>query len=136
MRTSAGQPDPPPAVAPRGSASATTSADITGPPPWVRYPTRLEGRWVAGKGPGRVALVVSNASFDVLKEVGQRQGHPALHRTMVVFGDQVLLRTPGDRDDVSTYRWRVAGDRLTFELVRQTPGVRLGLAGLTFRSAA
>ena len=107
----------------------------TGPPPWVRYPTPLEGRWVAGKGPGRVTLVVSNASFDVVSEVGQRQGHPTLHRTMVVFGDQVLLRKPGDRDDIATYRWRVTGDRLTFELVRQTPAVPLELAGLDFLSA-
>jgi hypothetical protein len=104
-----------------------------GPPPWVRYPTRLEGRWVSGSAGSRLTLVVSNASVDLWQGVGQRQGHPSMHRVMIVVGQRVILRVPGDPGDVATYAWRISRDRLSFELVDKAPGATAQLAGLTFR---
>jgi hypothetical protein len=106
-----------------------------GPPPWVRYATPLEGRWVADGGSGRVTLVVKNASFDVWQGVGQRQGMPTTHREMIVRDDRVTIHVRGSDEELATYRWRISGDRLTFEPVDPTVEAAALLAGLSFRSA-
>jgi hypothetical protein len=106
----------------------------TGPPPWVRYETPIEGRWVADDGPQRVTLVVKNASFDLWQGAGQRQGLPTTRRTMNVREDRVTIHSPGDDGELATYRWRISGDRLTFEPVEPFPETAALLAGLSFRS--
>jgi hypothetical protein len=127
--TPAAAPSPPPA------ALAAPRAVPTGPPPWVRYPTPLEGRWVAADASDRVILVIHDTYIDVWQGVGQQQGLPLARRIMVVVGDRVQLRTPGDRGEVATYRWRISGERLSFELVDQTPKSASMLARLTFYPA-
>jgi hypothetical protein len=135
VRTSADDPHRRPQAEPTVPGASTVSHVVPiGPPPWVRYSTPLEGRWVSEAGPGRITLVVSNASFDVLREVGQRQGFPATHRLMVLLGDRVILRIPGG-PQVTAYRWRVDGDQLTFELLGTSPETGLRLGGRTFVSA-
>ncbi len=85
-----------------------------GPPPWVRYETPLEGRWVSGTGSQRVTLLVSNMSFDLWQGIGQRQGAPTSRHEMIVLGDQVLIHSLGG-DDFTTYLWHIAGGLLTFQ---------------------
>jgi hypothetical protein len=123
---------PPPAAPPPPAASSSTTALTLGPPPWVRYPTPLEGRWVSTRGPRQATLVVHNAYLDLWQGTGQRQGLPLTHRVMVVVGDRVHVRTPGDPSEVATYQWRIKGQRLTFELVDKTPKSAAMLEGLTF----
>ena len=118
---------PPPAVAP-----SSTPALTLGPPPWVRYPTPLEGRWVSTRGPGRTTLLIHNAYLDLWQGVGQQQGLPLARRVIVVVGDRVHLRALGDPGEVATYRWRLEGDRLSFRLVERTPQSAAMLAGRTF----
>jgi hypothetical protein len=54
---------------------------------------------------------------------------------MVVVGDRVHVRVLGEPAEVATYRWRISGGRLSFELVEQTPKSSSMLAGLTFEPA-
>jgi hypothetical protein len=130
-RLSAGDEEAPAAAPPPPAASTPSGALPMGSPPWVRYPTPLEGRWVSG-GPHRVTLVIHNAYLDVWQGVGQRQGAPFARRVIVVVGDRIHVRAPGDSVEVTTYRWRISGKRLTFELVDQAPESTSGLAGALF----
>ena len=100
-----------------------------GPPPWVRYPTPLEGRWVSTRGPGQTTLVIHNAYLDLWQGVGQQQGRPLTHRVMVVVGDRVHVRTPGEPAEVATYRWRVDGDRLVLSWSTRRRSLRPSWAG-------
>ena len=131
-RLSAGDEEAPAAAPPPPAASTPSRAVPLGPPPWVRYPTPLEGRWVSVGAPDPVTLVIHNAYVDVWQGIGQAQGLPLLRRVMLVVGDHVYLWTLGARSEVATYRWRISGDRLSFELVEQTPKAPSMLAGLTF----
>lgn len=122
-----------PAAAPASRTASTASpAQPLGPPPWVRYPTALEGRWVTEEAAGHVTLLISNAYLDIWQGIGQQQGRPLTRRTITVLGNRVYVRTLGDPGEVATYRWRISGERLTFELVEQTPKSPSLLAGLTF----
>jgi hypothetical protein len=88
----------------------------------VRYPTPLEGSWVSVRADGRLNLVISNADLDLWLGTERRpQARLLAHRTMIVIGDRVLVRVPGDRDEAATYRWRVDGDRLVLRLLERTP---------------
>ena len=42
----------------------------------------------------------------------------------------------GDDAELATYRWRIAGDRLTFRLLERTPEAALRLESLTFHRRA
>jgi hypothetical protein len=122
-----------PAAAPPPTAtSSSTRVQTLGPPPWVRYPTRLEGRWVSTSGSGRTILVIHNAYLDLWQGTGQQQGRPLTRRVMVVAADRVHVRPPGDAGEVATYRWRIEGDRLSFRLVERTPKSASMLDGRTF----
>ena len=79
-----------------------------------------------------MTLVVHNYSLDVWQGVGQAQGRPAGRRVIVVTGDRVHVRVPGDPSEVATYRWRISSETLTLELVDHTPKSPAGLAGLRF----
>jgi hypothetical protein len=119
-----------PAAAPRTAPRLSSTPRLTlGPPPWVRYPTPLEGRWVS---PGQTILVIHNAYLDLWQGVGQQQGRPLTHRVMFVVGDRVHVRTPGEPGEVATYEWRIEDDRLSFHLVDRTPKSASMLAGLVF----
>jgi len=131
-RLSEGDAETPAAAPPQPTPSSSVHPMPTGPPPWVRYPTPLEGRWVSAEDSGRLTLVIHNAYVDVWQGTGQQQGLPVARRTMVVVGDLVHIRPPGDAGEVATYRWRITGDRLTFELVDQTTKSASMLAGRTF----
>ena len=47
-------------------------------------------------------------------------------------GHRVHVRPSTDRAESATYRWRIRGDRLTFELVETTPKAALQLESLAF----
>ena len=138
-RLSAGDPETPAAAPPPPAPSSSPRMVATGPPPWVRYPTPLEGRWVSngasGQATDRLTLVIHNAYVDLWQGIGQQQGRPLTRRVMLVVGDRVHLRTPGDPGEVATYHWRISGERLTFELVDQTPKSASMLSDLTFHRA-
>ena len=131
-RLSASDGEAPAGAPPPPAASTPSRAVPTGPPPWVRYPTPLEGRWLSDGASGEVILNIHNAYIDVWQGIGQAQGLPSLRRVMVVVGDRVHLRAPGDQSEVATYRWRISAGRLSFELVARTPQSSPMLAGLTF----
>ena len=121
-RLSAGDPAAPEAAPPPRAPSTSPRAVPTGPPPWVRYPTPLEGSWVSLRADGRLNLVISNANLDLWLGTEQRPRARLLaHRTIIVFGDRVLVRVPGDQNEAATYRWRVEGDRLSLHVVERTP---------------
>ena len=130
-----------PAAAPSSSGRSGSSSESSStgrpvvilPPPWVRYPTPLEGRWVGDGAPGPVTLVISNSRL-TLFDGTQRQGaaHTLGFRTITVSGHRVHVRTSTDRAETATYRWRIRGDRLTFELVETTPKAALQLESLAF----
>jgi hypothetical protein len=132
VRMSADDPEQPAAAPSPGPASAGSEPLTLGPPPWVRYPTPLEGRWVGAGPSGRFTLVIRNAYVDLWQGVGQSQGRPSNRRVMVMVAERVYLWPPGDRDAVATYRWRIVGDRLSFELLEQSPSATATLAGLRF----
>ncbi|MBF4767091.1 hypothetical protein ISU10_04850 [Nocardioides agariphilus] len=93
----------------------------TGPPPWVRYPTPLEGRWVSDVLPEQVTLVIKNASLDIYRDGADRPGRaPYVHRSITVRGDRLYVREPDDNHVLVSYAWRIAGDDLTFELLDAT----------------
>jgi hypothetical protein len=122
----AAQPPPP-------AATVVSRALPTGPPPWVRYPSRLEGRWVADGHSGHLLLFIHNAYLDLWQGVGQQQDAPTARRFITVFGNRVLVRTTGG-GEVATYRWERSGGRLTFDLIEQTPSALDLLDGLSFRA--
>jgi len=134
----AGDPETPAAAPPPPAPSPSLRVVATGPPPWVRYPTPLEGRWVvdeaSAQATNRLTLVIQNTYLDLWQGVGQQQGRPLTRRMMFVVGDRVHLHTPGAPGEVATYRWRISGERLSFELVDKTPKAASMLAGLTFHA--
>ena len=137
-RLSAGDPETPAAAPPPPAPSFSPQVVALGPPPWVRYPTPLEGRWVSDEAPGqatsRLTLVIKNTYLDLWQGIGQQQGRPLTRRTMFVVGHLVSVHTPGAMDEVATYRWRISGERLSFELIDKTPEAAAMLAGLTFHA--
>jgi hypothetical protein len=118
-----------------GSSESSSGARpvVIPPPPWVRYPTPLEGRWVGDGSRGRVTLVISNARLTLLDGT-QRQGVARTlgSRTITVSGHRVHVRPSTDRAATATYRWRIRGDDLTFELVESTAKAGLPLESLAF----
>jgi hypothetical protein len=114
-------------------SSSTARPVVIPPPPWVRYPTPLEGRWVGDGSRGRVTLVISNSRLTLLDGT-QRQGVARTlgSRTITVSGHRVHVRPSTDRAETATYRWRIRGDNLTFELVESTPKAGLPLESLEF----
>ena len=122
----AAQPPPPAATVP-------SRALPSGPPPWVRYPSPLEGRWVADGRSGHLVLFIHNAYLDLWQGVGQQQDAPTTRRFIIVIGNRVSVRTSGDSGEVATYRWEKSEGRLTFDLVEQTPKALSLLDGLSFR---
>jgi hypothetical protein len=121
----AAQPPPPAATVP-------SRALPSGPPPSVRYPSRLEGRWVADCRSGHLLLFIHDAYLDLWQGVGQQQDAPTTRRFITVAGNRVSVRTSGDAGEVATYRWGRTGGRLTFDLVEQTPKSLSLLDGLSF----
>jgi hypothetical protein len=132
---SRGAQDParPAAKPPPPAATVPSRALPSGPPPWVRYPSRLEGRWVADGRSGHLFLFIHNAYLDLWQGVGQQQDAPTTRRFITVVGDRVFVRTSGDSADVATYSWERTERRLTFDLVEQTPKSLSVLDGLSFR---
>jgi hypothetical protein len=126
----------PPAAAPP-SPAATTSTQPAGnptsipPPPWVRYPNPLEGRW-RGAGPvGRLTLAIANARLSLVAAEGDRSV-----RYIRVEGHRVYVRPVGDDAELATYRWQITGDRLRFRLLERTAKATLRLEALTFHRRA
>ncbi|MEO6510505.1 MAG: hypothetical protein ABIO16_05905 [Nocardioides sp.] len=104
----------------------------SGPPPGVRYPSRLEGRWVVDGRAGHLFLVIHDTYLDLWQGVGQQQDAPTARRFITVLGDRVFVRSSGDPVEAATYRWQRGGGRLTFDLVEQTPEALSLLDGLSF----
>jgi len=101
-----------------------------GPPQWVRYPSELEGSWTTDSG--RLTLVIANARLTLTDT-----SHYRSLRFIRVAGHRVHVRPSGQDDgELATYRWRIAGDRLTFRLLERTPQAALRLEELTFRRKA
>ena len=99
---------------------STPGAVPTGPPPWVRYPTPLEGSWARAGDGGRLTLVVMNSDLDAW--LGTRReplGRLLVHRKIIVVGDQLIVRAPGETD-AAIYRWRVDGEQLSLRIVDST----------------
>ena len=130
---SAAGPSPPGRSASSSESSPTARPVVIQPPPWVRYPTPLEGRWVGDGSLGRVTLVISNSRL-TLYDGTQQQGEARTlgFRTITVSGHRLYVRPSTDRAESATYRWRIRGDRLTFELVESTPKAGLQLESLAF----
>ena len=122
---------PPPA---RSSASASDARPVVIlPPPWVRYPTPLEGTWVGTGPPGRVTLVISNARLTLSSGTQQRAEDRLLgFRTFTIAGHRLHVRPSTDRDESATYRWRITRGRLTFQLLETTPEAALRLESAVF----
>ena len=137
-RLSVGAPETPAAAPPPPAPRSSPRMVALGPPPWVRYPTPLEGRWVideaSGQASSRLTLVIQNTYLDLWQGIGQQQGRPLTRRMMFVIGNRVHVHTPGAPGEVVTYRWRISGDRLSLELIDKTPKATAMLAGLTFHA--
>lgn len=82
---------------------------------------------------GRVTLVISNSRL-TLYDGTQRQGEARTlgFRTITVTGHSLYVRPSTERAESATYRWRIRGDRLTFELVESTPKAALQLESVAF----
>ena len=125
VRTPALQPPPP-------ASTVQSRALPAGPPSSVRYPSRLEGRWVGDGDSGHLLLFVHNAYLDLWQGVGQQQDAPTTRRFITVVGNRFHVRTPGEPGEVATYGWRIVGDRLRFELRETTPKALTLLGGVPF----
>ena len=96
----------PAAQSPR-AATVASRALPSGPPPWVRYPSRLEGRWVADGRSGHVFLVIHNAYAGPVARrraaAGRTDDPPVHHRR----------RQPGQRrySPGTPARWRRTAGR-------------------------
>jgi hypothetical protein len=128
-------PGAPTAAPPQSSPSSTPTPagrpPLIAPPPWVRYPTPLEGRW-RGAGPvGRLTLDIADARLSLIAAEGDRSV-----RYIRVEGHRVYVRPVGDDAELATYRWQIDGDRLRFRLLERTAKAALGLEALTFRRRA
>jgi len=113
-----------PAAAPALPAGTPGPTTIP-PPPWVRYPSPLEGRWTADSG--RLTLVVDNARLTLTDITHYRS-----LRYIRVEGHRMHVRPAADDGELATYRWRIAGDLLTFRLLERAPKAALHLESLTF----
>lgn len=111
----------PPPPQPSQSSQASQATDIP-PPPWVRYPNPLEGRWL-GAGPvGRITLAIANARLSLIAAEGDRSV-----RYIRVEGHRVYVRPVGDDTELATYHWQIRGDRLRFRLLERTAKATLRL---------
>jgi hypothetical protein len=128
-RSPAAAPRPPAATASPRPAGEPTSIP---PPPWVRYPNPLEGRW-RGAGPvGRLTtLAIANARLSLVAAGGDRA-----ERFIRVEGHRVYVRPVGDDAELATYHWQIQGDRLRFRLLERTAKAALRLEALTFHRRA
>jgi hypothetical protein len=99
------------------------------PPPWVRYPSPLEGSWTADSG--RLTLVVDNARLTLTDITHYRS-----LRYIRVEGHRLHVRPPSSDDELATYRWQITGDRLRFLLLERTGKAVLRLEELTFHRRA
>jgi hypothetical protein len=116
-----------PAPAP-AAADATPGPTVIGPPPWVRYPRPRAGEWTADSG--RLTLVVANERLTLTDVTHYRS-----LRYIRVEGHRVHLRPTGavtKEPDLATYRWQIAGDRLTFSPLTRPHDSALPLESLTF----
>ena len=125
-----GSPAAPPS--PAATASPQPRGNPTSiPPPWVRYPTPLEGRW-RGAGPvGRLTLAIVNARLSLVAAEGDRSV-----RDIQVEGHRVYVRPIGDDAELTTYRWQIRGDRLRFRLLERPADAALRLEAVTFHRRA
>ncbi len=137
----AGEPAVAPLTAPGSPSSSVSSISssaparpvVIPPPPWVRYPSALEGRWVGVGAEGLLTLVVSNARLTLFVGTEQRPEARTLGlRTITVSDHRVHVRPSTDRGETATYRWRIRGDRLSFELLEATPKAALRLDSVPF----
>jgi hypothetical protein len=125
-------------LAPAGSSSSSAPARPVAipPPPWVRYPSALEGRWVGVGAPGRLTLVISNSRLTLFVGTQRRPENRTLgFRTIAVSGHRVHIRPSADRGETATYRWRIRRDRLSFELLGATSKAALRLDSVAFSRA-
>ena len=122
----------PAAPPPPRSPTVQPRALPAGPPPSVRYPSRLEGRWVGDGDSGHLLLFVHNAYLDLWQGVGQQQDAPTTRRFITVVGNRFDVRSPLEPREVATYRWRIVGERLRFELRESTPRALTLLDGVPF----
>jgi hypothetical protein len=121
----ASQPSPAaPTVQPLGLPAA--------PPSSPGNPSRLEGRWVGDGDAGHLFLDVHNAYLDLWQGVGQQQDAPTTRRFITVVGNRFDVRSPLEPREVATYRWRIVGERLRFELRESTPRALTLLDGVPF----
>lgn len=126
-----------PAAAPQAVRSTSTTAPSRGaihevdegPPLFVRYPNPLEGSWTADSG--RLTLVIANARLTLTDNT-----HYRTLRFLRVDGRRVHLQPSGVDGEISTYRWRIRGDVLTFRVLERTPRATLRLEELTFQRRA
>jgi hypothetical protein len=126
-----------PAAAPQAVRSTSTPAPSRGgihevndgPPLFVRYPNPLEGSWTADSG--RLTLVIANARLTLTDNT-----HYRTLRFLRVDGHRVHLQPSGVDGEISTYRWQIRGDVLTFRMLERTPGATLRLEELTFHRRA
>ncbi len=128
-----------PAAAPASLVPAASSdrpaldPTTVAPPPWVRYPSRLEGHWVGEEGSARVTLVVSNARLTLWQGTGPQTARTLLgYRNITVTGHRVHVRPISDEGETATYRWRLRHEHLTFDLVERTPKAALRLETVRF----
>ncbi len=134
-KVSGGDTDAPAAAPPPPSPTSTSTPAgrpmQIPPPPWVRYPNPLEGRW-RGAGPvGRLTLAIANARLSLVAAEGDRSV-----RYIRVEGHRVYVRPIGDDAELATYRWQIRGDRLRFQLLERTAKAALRLEALTFHRRA
>jgi hypothetical protein len=121
-----------PAAAPLPPATSEPQArpPSPGPPPWVRYPSPLEWSWTTDSG--RLTLVIANARLTLTDTTHYRS-----LRYIRIAGHRVHVQPSGQGyGELATYRWRIAGDRLTFRLLERTPKAALRLEELTFHRRA
>ena len=114
--------------APAAAPLTPRATAVSTPPPWVRYPSPLEGSWTADSG--RLRLVVDNARL-TLTDVT----HYRWLRFIRVEGHRLHVTPATGEGELATYRWRIRGDRLTFRLLERTPDAALRLEELTFHRA-
>jgi hypothetical protein len=119
---------PPPSAAPAVQPRALPA----GPPSSARDRSRLEGRWVGDGRSGHLLLYVHDAYLDLWQGVGQQQDAPTTRRLVTVAGHHVDVGSAGQPGEVATYRWRILGDRLRFELRESTPMALTLLGGVPF----
>ena len=124
-----------PAAAPLPPSVTSTSTPAgspaqVAPPPWVRYPNPLEGRWRGAGAAGRLTLTIAN------ERLALSGGADRSERHIRVEGHRVYVRPIGDDTELATYRWQITGDRLRFRLLERTAKAALRLEALTFHRRA